>query len=252
MYPHSFLWHYLWIAPHALQILVVIAMVRRGLAREFPVFLAYTVFQILEEGTLFILDHSAPVSAYQYWCAYSVGMAIDATLRFPIIFEFFRSLFRNYPGFRHLCRILFRGAIVVLLFSAVTVAARAPEIGLSAFLSRIHIVGLSVSVMQSGLLILLVGFSACFGLTWRSLAYGITVGLGIFSTVYLAAAAMRVWTGPVAGYAYDLVIMATYHCSVVIWLVYVLAPDTARSTVAELPQNSLDEWNAELQRLLLQ
>lgn len=252
MYPHSFLWHYLWIAPHVLQILVVVAMVRRGLAREFPVFLAYTVFQVLEEGTLFMLDHSAAVSGYQYWCAYSVGMAIDATLRFAVIFEVFRSVFQNYPGLRHLCRLVFRGAIVVLLFAAVVVAARAPEIGLSAFLSRIHIMGLSVSVMQSGLLILLVGFSICFGLSWRSLAYGIAVGLGIFSTVYLATEAMRVWTGPVAGYAYDFVIMASYHCSVLVWLVYVLAPETACRTVEELPQNSLEQWNAELQRLLMQ
>ena len=46
MYPHSFLWHYLWIAPHALQIIIAIVMLRRGLFREFPVFFTYTVFQI--------------------------------------------------------------------------------------------------------------------------------------------------------------------------------------------------------------
>ncbi|MGA9813398.1 MAG: hypothetical protein WBQ64_11510, partial [Terriglobales bacterium] len=110
----------------------------------------------------------------------------------------------------------------------------------------------SVSVMQSGLLILLVGFCSYFGLSWRNLTYGIACGLGIFSSVKLATEAIRVWTGPVAGYAFDFVTMATYHCCVVIWLVYVLAPETARSTVQELPQNTLDEWNAELQRLLLQ
>ena len=111
MYPHSFLWHYLWIAPHALQIIVAVVMVRRGLFREFPVFFAYTVFQVLEEGTLFILDHSAAISGYQYWCAHSVGLAIDVALRFAIIVEIFSSVFRNYPGLKHLCRIFFRGAL---------------------------------------------------------------------------------------------------------------------------------------------
>ena len=252
MAPHSFLWHYLWIAPHALQIIVVIVMVRRGLLREFPVFFTYTVFQILEEGTLFILDHSAAVSGYQYWCAHSIGLAIDIALRFAIIFEVFTSVFRNYPGLRYLCRILFRGAIVVLLVAAITVAARAPESGMFPLLTRIHVVDLSVDVMQSGLLILLLGFSSYFGLSWRSLAYGIAAGLGIFSSVGLATEAMRVWTGPVAGYAFDFVTMATYHCCVVIWLVYLLAPETARSSVKELPENTLEQWNAELQRLLLQ
>ena len=96
MHPHSFLWHYLWIAPHALQIIIVIVMMRRGLLREFPVFFTYTVFQIVEGGTLFILDHSAAVSGYQYWCAHSVGLAIDIVLRFAIIYEVFTSVFRNY------------------------------------------------------------------------------------------------------------------------------------------------------------
>jgi len=38
----------------------------------------------------------------------------------------------------------------------------------------------------------------------------------------------------------------------VIWLVYLLAPETSRRVVQELPKNNLEEWNAELQRLLLQ
>jgi hypothetical protein len=46
--------------------------------------------------------------------------------------------------------------------------------------------------------------------------------------------------------------MATYHCCVVIWLVYLLAPETAGRPVKKLPANNLEQWNAELQRLLLQ
>ena len=88
-----------------------------------------------------------------------------------------------------------------------------------------------MSVVQSGLWLLLIGFSSYFGLSWRSLAYGIAFGLGIFASVDLATEAMRVWTGPVAGYAFDFVSMATYHCCVVIWLVYLLAPEMARRTV---------------------
>ncbi len=252
MYPHSFLWHYLWIAPHALQIIVAVVMLRRGWFHEFPVFFAYTVFQVLEEGTLFVLDHSAAVSGYQYWCAHAVGLAIDVTLRFAIIFEVFSSIFRNYPGLRRLCRLLFRGAAVVLLFAAIIAAIHAPEFGMFPFLTRIHVLDLGVSILQSGLLILLLTFSSYSGLSRRNLAFGIALGLGIFSSVDLATEAIRVWTGPVAGYAFDFVTMATYHCCVVIWLVYLLAPESVRSTVKELPENALEQWNAELQRLLLQ
>ena len=67
MYPHSFLWHYLWIAPHALQLIMAIIMIRRGLLREFPVFFTYTLFQAVEGGTLFTLDHIPSVTAHLYW-----------------------------------------------------------------------------------------------------------------------------------------------------------------------------------------
>src|SRR5713226_5802818 len=250
MYPHSFLWHYLWIAPHALQIIIAIVMVRRGMFREYPVFFAYTVFQIVEGGTLFILDHSVSVSGDQYWRTHRVGQMFDATLRFAIIFEIFSSVFGNYPGLKQLIRILFRGATVGLLFAAITVAARAPDDGTLAIVSRVHLLNLSVDVMQSGLLLLLVGFASYFGLSWRSPPYGFAFGLGIFASVDLATEAVRVWHGPAADF--DFVTMATYHCCVVIWLVYLLVPEMARRAAKELPENNLEQWNAELQRLLLQ
>lgn len=251
MQPHSFLWHYLWLAPHALQLIVALVMIRRGLVREFPVFFAYTVFQVVEEGTLFILDHNAAVSPYSYWYAHWVGLAIDVGLRFGVIYEIFSSVLQNYPGLKRLSRILFRGATVVLLFIAIIVAARAPDDGTLPLLSRVHILDVSVSIMQSGLLLLLLGFASYFGLSWRNFAYGIAFGLGIFATVDLAAETARVWHGAVGGYAFDLITMVTYHCVVVTWLVYLLAPAMARRPVQELPENKLEQWNAELQSLLL-
>lgn len=252
MYAHSFLWHYLWLAPHALQIVIAIVMVRRHMVRGFPVFFTYTVFQIVEEGTLFILDHSAAIRPLTYWYAHWVGLAVDAPLRFAIIAEIFSRVLGNYPGLRRLSGILFHGAAVVLLFAAIVVAARAPEDGTRHIISRIHVFDLSVSVMQSGLLLLLVGFSSYLGLSARNFAYGIAFGLGIFASVDLAAETLRVWTGSIAGVTFDLVTMATYHCCVVIWLVYLLAPETAGRPVRKLPANNLEQWNAELQRLLLQ
>jgi hypothetical protein len=88
-----------------------------------------------------------------------------------------------------------------------------------------------VDVMLSGLMIVLLGFSSYFGPFQSQLSLWYCGCLGIFSSVGLGDRAMRVWTGPVAGYAFDFVTMATYHCCVVIWMVYLLAPETARSSV---------------------
>jgi len=252
MNPHSFLWHYLWLAPHALQIVIAAIMFRRRLFRKFPFFFAYTIFQIIEEGTLFILDHDSRVTPTQYWYANWAGLLIAITLRLGVIREIYSSAFRDNPGFKQLSRILFRVAATALIFIAIVIVTRAPDDGTIPLLAGFPKVELAASVVQGGLVLLLLAFSSYAGLAWRGFGHGIAAGLGIYSSVQLATQTMRVWTGPVGGYAFDLITMATYHCCVVIWLVYLSAPEMTGRRVKQLPENNLEEWNAELQRLLLQ
>jgi hypothetical protein len=252
MYPHSFLWHYLWIAPHALQIIIAIVMVRRGLWREFPVFFVYTLFEVVQEGTLFIQDHRAAVLGDEYWQDRWWFLSVEVPLRFALVFEIFSSVFRDYPGLKRLTHILFRVATLFLLFAAIAFTSHAPDDGTAPILSRVGLLDIDVSLMQSGLLLLLVGFASYFGLYWRSPAYGIAFGFGIFASVRLATDAVWVWDSSVPGYVFDMVNMATYHGCVLIWLAYLLAPERVRHRLKELPENSLEQWNAELQRLLMQ
>jgi len=253
MHPHSFLWHYLWIAPHAIQIVVVVAMIRRRLLHEFPMFLAYTVFQVVQEGTLFVLDHSSQVSPEHYWNAYWAGMIVSIVIRSAVIYEIFSHVFLPYPAIGKLGRIVFRWGAAGLLLVGVAIAAYAPAGNSAQILSSINVVSRAVSLVQSGMLFFIFLFSSYFGLTWRSYVFGIAVGLGIYSSVELATASIQVLTWPApASYALDFVTMATYHCCVLIWLGYFLAPEPVRRTVQELPKSDLEKWNAELQRFLLQ
>jgi hypothetical protein len=250
MYPHSPIWHYLWIAPHVLQLAIVFIMIRRRLVSEFPVFLTYTLFQIVMGATLFAFDHISAVSARQYVATQWVDTIGSIVLRFALIYEIFSRIFDPYPALVKLGRLLLRWGVVVLLLVAVAVAARAPNT--APWLSGIHVMNCAVSLMQSGLLVFLFLFSSYFGLSWRSYVYGVAAGLGIFSSVTLATAALQVATGiAAASYTLDFVTMAIYHCCVVIWLIYLLAPETARLSVKHLPDNNLEQWNIEMQRLLL-
>jgi ABC-type transport system involved in multi-copper enzyme maturation permease subunit len=121
-------------------------------------------------------------------------------------------------------------------------------------MSGIYVLSRTISLVQCGLLALLFLFSSHFRLSWRSYVLGIAVGLGTFSSVDLATAAIQVWSGPAAGIhvLLDFVTMGTYHCSVLIWLFYILAPEPAQATVKQLPDVDLEKWNTELQRLLMQ
>ena len=148
MYPHSFLWHYLWLAPHALQILVVVAMIRRRLVREFPIFLVYTVLQMTQEGILFVLDHSSAVSPEQYWHAHWAGMIVSIVIRSAVIYEISSHVFRPYPAIGELGRIAFRWAAVVLLLVAVAIAAYAPGDNSARIFSYVYVVNRAVNLVQ--------------------------------------------------------------------------------------------------------
>jgi hypothetical protein len=253
MYPHSFLWHYLWIAPYALQLLIAAIMVRRRLVSEFPVFFAYTVFEAIQGGILFTLDHLDSISGLQYWQVYWVSLLLTIVLRFALIREIFSHVFSAYPALGNLLRLLLGGALIILLLAAIVASAYIePSSHYRQLVIGVHILNRAVSLIQTGLLVFLFLFASYFRLSWRSYVYGIAVGLGIFSSVDLATSAIRASIGPSVGnYQFDFVTMATYHCCVLVWLVYMLAPEPLHRTVKELPSDNLDRWNDELERLLL-
>jgi len=157
--------------PTSSRVAIALIMIRRRLVREFPVFLTYTLFQIVMGGTLFMLDHISAVSADQYVNAQWVDTIGSIVLRFALIYEIFNRIFDPYPALAELGRILFRWGVVVLLLVAVAVAARAPNDS-TPLLSGIHVANCAVSLMQSGLLVFLFLFSSYFGLSWQNYVYG--------------------------------------------------------------------------------
>src|ERR1700760_2624017 len=98
MHPHSFLWHYLWLAPHAFQVVIFVVMIRRRLYREFPVFFAYLLYEAIQGFVLFVLDHLSSVTASQYWTVNWIGSFGSIALRFGLIWEIFSHVFRPYPA----------------------------------------------------------------------------------------------------------------------------------------------------------
>ena len=253
MYPHSPLWHYLWVAPHILQVVIVIMMWRRGLVRKFPMFITYTITEIVQGGVLFFADHSASVSIYRYRQSEIIFTIISCILRFAMIYEIYSNVFRPYPSLEQVGRLVLRWSGALLLLAGMGIMAYSPGAGFQRMDLGLVFISRTVSLTQVGILTILFIFSSYLGITWRNLVFGIALGLGIFSTVDLAVAALRVQSIPVSTNLFlDFVTMVTYHACVVVWLCYILVPEVERAPVQHVPENSLEQWNAELERLLLQ
>jgi len=251
MEAHSLLYMYLWIAPHALQVALAVMMVRRKLVQEFPAFFAYTVLEVLQFVVLFAMAKSDAVSAEAYKVAWLVGEGVSIAMRFAIVYEIFEHVFRSYPTLKELGAVVFRWATAVLMIVAVVLVGYSTGGEMYWASIAISVVDRAVSVIQCGLLVLLLLLSRFLSFTWRSYAFGIALGLGFFASVELGLSAIRTELGlQVAIDPLALMTMAAYHCCVLFWIVVLLLPQREVAPVTAVPEHNLEHWNSALQKLL--
>lgn len=242
---------YLWIAPHALLAVLAIMMIRRNLVRQFPVFFAYTVFEILQFVVLFAADHMDSVTDEQFGVLWMSGSAISITLRFAVVHEVFSNVFRSYPALQEFGTILFRWATFVLMIVAVVLVAYSSGNEIDRVGLVLTIINRAVSIVQCGLLVLLVLLARFLSFSWTSYTFSIPLGLGIFAGVELGVSALRAHYGVKVAYTlFDEVSMAAYHCCVLFWVVSLLLPERESGGVGSAPTHDLSHWNDALERLL--
>ena len=240
----------LWVAGSCLQFVIAVFMLRRRLYRQYPVFFTYTVSHVARFLVLFYFYHRGDKAAYQ--SVYLLGDVLDAALAFAAIYEVFSSVFRAYEGIRTLAGVVFRWALVLLIFVAVLAAAGSTgtdtqrvTAGLFAFNQGVHIV-------RGGLLFLLILFCSYLGLRWNHFVFGIVLGFALSSSVQLVAYATRAHLGPVGSVVLSRISAAAYDCAVLVWLYYLLSPAPAERPARPPAQTELDQWNQALLELIYQ
>jgi hypothetical protein len=252
MQPHSLLWHYLWIGPHVLQAVIVGIMLMRGMQRRYPVFLTYLAVDCIENVALFVADHApAAISDDQWWQMMWVSTLSTTILKFALIYEIFGQIFRPYPSLDRMGRSLLRWTCVALLLVGAVMAARTPTNVVPFLASGVQTVTCVVNLIQAGMVVALFVFAEYFGLTLKSFVFGIILGLGISASVNLAVLGVGM-SFPGNDYAkqVNFLLMLTYHVSVLVWLSYSLVPAGATQPVRVIPENNLQRWDTELERLL--
>jgi hypothetical protein len=243
------LYVYLWAAPHVLQIVLAVLMVRRSLAREFPVFFAYTLFEILQFLILFSLSYlnlPGPYAVFFY-----ATEIISAGLRFAVIYEIFNKVFGNYPSLKDLHSSFFRWATALLMISAVLIVAYTPTTQTDRTVVIMNVVDRTVSIMQCGLLLVLVALAYFFKFSWRSFIFGIALGLAIYDGLKLLDWAIADRFGTIGtNVFFTMFLMAAYHCCVLFWVVTLLLLQPQRVRVPAVSSSTLEQWNDNLESFL--
>jgi hypothetical protein len=244
------LWLFLWIAPHVLLAILAVVLCKRRMYREFPVFFAYVLYEIAEFILLFAL-YSVSGDGKQYAYAYCATLLLSIALRFGVIDEVSKDLFRESEFLKVAARRSLQCVTGLLFLVGVLLAVYAPGDNSVRWIAGVSVVNRGAAMVQCGLLLSLLLFSRFLGVSWRGTAFGITLGLGVLTSVDLATYALRAeFTSKVGEEFLNLLIPGTYLVSVLIWIGYLLTPELQPATPTVVPHDEVETWNTELQRLL--
>jgi hypothetical protein len=241
----------LWISPHVFLAVVAVLMYTRRLYRDFPFFWVYTVYETCEFALLYALNSIPRITGQQYTYAYLVTLLISIALRFGVIREVSDNLLRERQFLKEAATRSLRWTQALLVLVGILCAVYAPGDDGAKLISGLAVINRGVGIVQCGLLVFLMCFSRLLGLSWRGIAFGIALGIGVLSSVDIAVFAIRAqgngeeWTQ-----ALNLLTTGSYLICSLIWLGYILAPERKTSAVTNVSGDEVDSWNRELQRWL--
>jgi hypothetical protein len=250
---HSFLWHYLWVAPDALQLLLCLFLWKRRLTRRFPAFFLFALISGVAELLLYAADLLPSVSAETYWHMDWATTLMEGVLKFAVIAEIFSEVFGAYASVARLGKSLIQWAGVVFVFAAALAAVYAPRYPFAGIIFGANLLQQSTFLVECGVLVFIFLLSSYFHLRWPRPVFGIALGLSISACVHLATWGLITNAGLPSEklVLLDFLNGTSFHLEVLIWFYYLLVPERAPvQSSAPLPENNLALWNRELERLL--
>lgn len=252
---HSYLWHYLWVAPNGLLLLLCFYLWKRGLHREFPFFFAFALCNGVGGLVTYLADLLPFVSAIGYWRIAWARAILEGVLKFMVVGEIFSKLFGPYASVARLGKTLIQWVGAISVLAAALAAAYNPWGHSPGIMIGSQILEQGTFLIECGLLVFIFLFSLYFHLHWPRMLFAIAIGLAASACVHLADLDLMINAGyPGSKRVFlDLLNCGVFHLVILYWFYCLLAPKRAPvQTPTSLPENNLAVWNRELERLLQQ
>ena len=247
-----FLRFYLWVAPHLLLALCLAELLRKRIYTAFPVFVAYVVFEEALFAALmvvyFLLARSVASLATYQWVLV-IGTAISAILQLATLYEIGNALILKRYSLTRMLRSLLRWAAVLLILLAGGMSGLFSQNGMQRVVNVFQLLNFSFSVINLGLLVVLILFTRVFAVSWKSLPAGVVLGFGISSSVEMVASTLISVLGKTGYINLDYLRMTAYHACVLVWLAYIFRRDKISPVTGQWLKSDLEAWNQELERM---
>lgn len=228
----------LWIVPLAMQCVIALVMLRRGLVGQFPFFFSYSILLPVRDAILYFL----PQAGNRYSAVFWWGEAAAIVLALCVVFEISWHFIQPYPFLRLFLRVLWISAAVASAAAlAMLLWAKGPA-GTDVALEWIILTERSARFLQVCLLIVAIALMSRLGLTWQNYSVGIAAGFGVFAALDLALLELRAHLHALTDTTFVLMRSAAYNLGVAIWAFYFLRPQGGKP-VGGLPATDLANWN---------
>ena len=220
-----FFFLFLWVAPHVLQILIIVIMVRRKMLREFPIFFCLHVFPDIADRRSFYYRPVGPIHLGALHPQLDSRGIYQRGAAFAVIHEIFQNVFRSYPALQQLGGRLVRWSTVLLMIAAVLLVAYSTGTNLDRVSLVLVVVNRTVNIMQVGLLVLLLLLVKYLHLSWSTFVFPLALGLGLYASAMLVNTALQAhYRGFLDAFLTNQIEHGAYSCCVLVWLTGLLLP----------------------------
>lgn len=226
----------------AIQAGVLAIMIKRGKRSEFPMFFWYNAMAVLTVVAL-LAARAANSTITQYFYLYWGLNCLAMLLEIGVMYEIFVKSLKPYSGLIDLGKMLFRWAAAFLVLAA-TITSFAGHNGLmDKCLTATNQFERSLRLVQCGLLLLFFLFERRLGLSWRSPAISIGVGLGLYASLSLSSSFIHIRM-PQWSTGLDYLDYTQYMVVVGFWAVCMYMREPERKTVHDAPSKLIfQRWN---------
>jgi len=240
---------YLWVAPHLLLAVVAAVMLWRRRHRDFPVFFAYVLFEILQFCALFAMYRGLlSVSPSTYQEIDLLGRAGSIALRFGMIQEMLEASVARCARLRLTIARVLRYTAVVLALLALVFIGSVYSWNFREMIVPAYAINQTLNILQCGLLALVFLWHRYLGLKMQDFVVGIALGMGLVAGLEPLLHALTD-SQAVDPKVVNLLPMGAYHLAVLIWLYFASARHkefASGSAVASFPDAR--KWAVEVGR----
>jgi hypothetical protein len=238
----QFLHYVLWALSFSFQATIVALMVKRNQIRTFPVFFAYTVFELIDAFVIFsAYKTSYTVYFYTWW----TSEIVDALITLAVIQEIFLVIFQPYDALRKWGTRLFFSTTIALCL-VMLLFANQHSVGLSPRVIVLTTLDRSAGCIEIGLLFALFIFCRLFGMTWRHYVFGIASGLLVGAAIYTVGFSVATYIGTAFSGWTGIVNSSGLFLGILIWTYY-FGSAKSRVPLDQVPGTErLIAWNQAL------